>query len=237
MGAIRATGRLGRAAALAALLAGVVATVAAAHGTSGNPTAGKSVFVSTCGVCHKLAAAKSPGTIGPDLDKVKLSQATIVKAIEKGGASVMSKSAVATYPTHMTAYQGVLSTTQIEDVAAFVYTSTHTSAKAKPKPKLTLTAAGHRPKTGARWAYTAHATLGGKAATAKITAQVVDPTGHAHAVLRGATTKKVAGIRFRGRFTSFVVWPKSARKVPLKFRVTIVSGKTKKVVTYKVTPR
>jgi uncharacterized cupredoxin-like copper-binding protein len=59
---------------------------------------------------------------------VTLTEPAIVKAITKGGASVMTAAALAKYPTRMTAYQGVLSTTQIADVAAFVYASTHAAA-------------------------------------------------------------------------------------------------------------
>jgi len=36
--------------------------------TSGNPAAGKTLFVAKCGSCHTLAVAKTQGTIGPNLD-------------------------------------------------------------------------------------------------------------------------------------------------------------------------
>ena len=91
----------------------------------GNPKAGKPIFVSTCAVCHTLKAAGALGKIGPNLDKTRLTQAVIVKAITDGGASVMSKAAVSTYTTHMTPYKGVLSAEQIQNVAAYVYLSTH----------------------------------------------------------------------------------------------------------------
>ena len=95
-----------------AAIAGVQAAVSSGQdrGTAtsipANLEAGKQTFVSTCGICHRLSAAKTVGGIGPDLDKVNLAEATIVKAIQSGGASVMSKSAVAQYPTLMTAYEG-----------------------------------------------------------------------------------------------------------------------------------
>ena len=46
---------------------------------------------------------------------------------ERGCAvrTVMTKAAVAKYSIKMTAYKGSLSTKQIQNVAAFVYTSTH----------------------------------------------------------------------------------------------------------------
>ena len=93
----------------------------------GNPTKGKAVFTTTCAACHTLKAAGAVGTIGPNLDKVKpaLIEARIIKAISSGGASIMTKAALAKYPTRMVAYKGALTTTQINDCAAFVYKSTH----------------------------------------------------------------------------------------------------------------
>jgi mono/diheme cytochrome c family protein len=91
----------------------------------GHAKAGKPTFVNTCGVCHTLRAAKSVGTVGPNLDKTALTEAVIVKAITNGGASVMPKEAAAKYTTQMTAYKNVLTPTVIQNVAAFVYTSTH----------------------------------------------------------------------------------------------------------------
>jgi len=120
---------LWRPAAAATIAAGVPA-IALAHAHAkpkivGNAAAGKPLFVSTCGVCHMLKAAKSQGTAGPSLDKVRLPESTIIKAISSGGASVMTPSLLARYPTRMPAYRNVLSTRQIQDIAAFVYRSTH----------------------------------------------------------------------------------------------------------------
>ncbi len=51
----------------------VLAVIAAGCGavgrvTSGNPVAGKALFIAKCGGCHTLANAKTAGTIGPNLD-------------------------------------------------------------------------------------------------------------------------------------------------------------------------
>jgi mono/diheme cytochrome c family protein len=81
--------------------------------------------MSTCGVCHRLKAAASVGTAGPDLNRVKLTEAVIIKAITNGGATVMTKAQAAKYSTTMTAYRNALTTAQIRDIAAFVYRSTH----------------------------------------------------------------------------------------------------------------
>jgi mono/diheme cytochrome c family protein len=114
--------------ALVIVAAGVPSALAHARTTPkviGNAKAGKPAFQSTCGVCHRLRPAASTGTIGPDLDKVILSEAVIIKAITNGGATVMTKAQAAKYTTEMTAYKGALTTTQIQDIAAFVFNSTH----------------------------------------------------------------------------------------------------------------
>ena len=54
-------------------LLGLVAALAAGCGavgrvTSGDPAAGKALFVQKCGSCHTLADAGTKGTLGPDLD-------------------------------------------------------------------------------------------------------------------------------------------------------------------------
>jgi mono/diheme cytochrome c family protein len=115
----------------ATLITAAVPAIALAHRAStaakliGDPAAGKPLFVSTCGLCHKLRDAKTAGKIGPDLDKVSLTQPIIVKAITYGGSSVMTRTQVAKYPTRMVPYKNVLSKKQIQDIAAYVYKATH----------------------------------------------------------------------------------------------------------------
>jgi len=93
----------------------------------GNPTSGKLVFTTWCAQCHTLKAAGSDGAIGPNFDRLKppLAEATIIKAVTNGGSTVMTKAQIAKYTTTMIAYKGALTPTQINDVAAFVYTSTN----------------------------------------------------------------------------------------------------------------
>jgi mono/diheme cytochrome c family protein len=125
------TGANFRALVVAAVMTAAVPAIALAHRGSttprlvGNPNAGKPLFVSTCGLCHRLKDAKTVGTIGPDLDKVALTQPVIVKAITYGGSSVMTKAQVAKYPTQMVAYKNVLSKRQIDDIAAYIFKATH----------------------------------------------------------------------------------------------------------------
>jgi mono/diheme cytochrome c family protein len=78
-----------------------------------DPAAGKSVFASAgCGSCHTLEAAGSSGTIGPNLDDLAPDYDAIVEQVTNGGGG-------------MPAFGGQLSEQQIQDVAAFVFDSTH----------------------------------------------------------------------------------------------------------------
>jgi mono/diheme cytochrome c family protein len=92
----------------------------------GNSKAGKVVFLSTCGACHTMKAAGTAGNIGPNLDKVKpaLTQALLIKAITNGGASIMTKAALAKYTTQMIPYK-YLGTASINNISRYVYESTH----------------------------------------------------------------------------------------------------------------
>jgi mono/diheme cytochrome c family protein len=114
-----------------ALVAAVLVPAALGHPSAakpkiiGNATAGKTSFGTNCVACHTLKAAKSTGTIGPNLDKNKLAtEALYIKAIMKGGAAVMTKAQAAKYPAPMQPYAS-LGTKTIDNIAAFVYTSTH----------------------------------------------------------------------------------------------------------------
>ena len=93
-----------------------LASTAATPKTPGNAKAGQTVFVASCGTCHTLKAAKTKGTIGPNLDRTKLAYATIVKTVTRGKSGAKGT---------MPPFKGTLSTTQIQNVAAFVYASTH----------------------------------------------------------------------------------------------------------------
>jgi mono/diheme cytochrome c family protein len=109
---------------------GLTALATAALGASppakvvGNPAAGKPLFLANCSTCHILKGIGSKSTIGPNLDKLILPEATIIAEITKGGSSLMGK-AGAKYMTQMMAYKALLTTTQIQDIAAYEYTVTH----------------------------------------------------------------------------------------------------------------
>jgi len=96
----------------------VAAYVAAVAGT-GNANAkppsalgndGKAIFQADCASCHTLAAAKATGTIGPNLDQLKPSEAIAKHQVEVGGGV-------------MPAFKGKLTDAQIAAVATFVSSS------------------------------------------------------------------------------------------------------------------
>lgn len=81
----------------------------------GDPVAGAAQFTSNgCGSCHTLAAAGSTGSVGPILDGRKPTQGTI-KAIVQAGAIAGG--------AQMPAFN--LSATDLNNLAAYVYKSTH----------------------------------------------------------------------------------------------------------------
>ena len=76
------------------------------------PAAGAAIFKSKCGSCHALAAAKTRGGLGLDLDQLAPSKAIVARQVRSGGGQ-------------MPAFAAVLTPAQINDVAAYVYSSTH----------------------------------------------------------------------------------------------------------------
>jgi mono/diheme cytochrome c family protein len=79
---------------------------------TGDPTAGKAIFLKAgCIGCHTLADAKSTGTVGPNLDQAKPSyrRATARVTLGKGA---------------MPSFKGQLTTQQLADVASYVVKAT-----------------------------------------------------------------------------------------------------------------
>jgi hypothetical protein len=103
--------------------------------------------------------------------------------------------------------------------------------------KVTITAPDHAPPVGVRWNYSVAATVGGRPVKALLTEQIVDPIGGTHPVLFGSGKKVIKNRPFKGVFRDYMIWPKSSRGVPLTWRITVVVGKTKRVVNYKITPQ
>jgi hypothetical protein len=110
-------------------------------------------------------------------------------------------------------------------------------AAAPLRVALTPPPAGHAPRVGARWPYSVRATIAGRPAHARLTAQIVDPLGGTHYVQFGLTTKTIRNHPFVGTFRDFIIWPKESRGIPLTLRLTVVAAGARRVVSYRVTPR
>jgi uncharacterized cupredoxin-like copper-binding protein len=82
----------------------------------GDPVAGKAVFAASgCASCHTLAAAGASGNVGPNLDQVKPGQALVRTFVQNGSTSG---------GISMPAFSS-MSQTDLNNIAAFVYQSTH----------------------------------------------------------------------------------------------------------------
>jgi mono/diheme cytochrome c family protein len=75
--------------------------------TSAASASGKALFTSNCATCHTLAAAGAGGTVGPNLDQLKPSAATVAHQVENGGGGMPS-------------FSGRLKQQQINAVSAYV---------------------------------------------------------------------------------------------------------------------
>ncbi len=92
------------------------ATTTGPEPLQGDPVAGKAVFAANgCASCHTLAAAGASGTYGPNLDMAKPGQARVRQFVQNGST---------TGGISMPAFSN-MSQTDLNNVAAFVYASTH----------------------------------------------------------------------------------------------------------------
>ncbi len=104
--------------------------------------------------------------------------------------------------------------------------------------KATLLAPTHAPKIKAKWRYTVKVTdLGGRPLSGRLTIQIVDPIGTAHAVQYDDTKQDIAARPFAGRFRDYVEFPGDSRGFRLTFRVIVKTAKGRVTLTYPVTPR
>lgn len=83
----------------------------------GNANAGQLVYASAgCGSCHTLTTTSAPGTTNLGLGQIRPTQAVIVQFVTNGTSTASGS---------MPAYAGTLTPTQINDLAAYVYFTTH----------------------------------------------------------------------------------------------------------------
>jgi mono/diheme cytochrome c family protein len=85
----------------------------------GDPVRGEHFFTTYCSTCHTLKAAQATGRVGPNLDKMKPSYARVVKQVTNPrGVDRLPPSMLTFGPDTFTA-------SDIRDIAAFVFISTH----------------------------------------------------------------------------------------------------------------
>lgn len=106
---------------LAALGLGLGVAFARGATPAADAKAGARVFVANCGGCHVLAAAKTTGTVGPSLDRLRPSSALVARQVRAGGGGMPS-------------FRGLLAAKQIRDVAAYVDAASHGKRIAAPEP-------------------------------------------------------------------------------------------------------
>jgi hypothetical protein len=102
---------------------------------------------------------------------------------------------------------------------------------------VSLSAPTHAPKAEARWNYTVHASVAGKPVPGRITVELVDPFGGTHPAQRRTSDVDIVRVPFDGVFRDFLEFPSEAKGLPLTVRVTVVARGSRRVVSYRVTPR
>jgi hypothetical protein len=108
--------------------------------------------------------------------------------------------------------------------------------------KASITAPTHTPKVSTKWYYVIRATsLQGKPIAARLTMQIMDPTGQVHPVQYAATKKNITNWPFTGRFRDYIIWPPSSKLAAivggLALRATVKARGAKIVLRYRVKPR
>ena len=78
----------------------------------GSAAVGKKLFVVFCGKCHVMQAAGTKGTIGPNLDRDKVSYTNVINAVVQGVGGIQAEYLLR-----------VLKFAQLYDVAKFVTTA------------------------------------------------------------------------------------------------------------------
>ena len=104
--------------------------------------------------------------------------------------------------------------------------------------KARLFAPTRAPKVNAKWRYRFRVTdTRGRRLPGKITVQIVDPLGQAHAVTYDDTKRPIRNMAFRGDFQDYVEYPADARGFTLTFRVIARTGRGSVTITYPITPK
>jgi hypothetical protein len=101
--------------------------------------------------------------------------------------------------------------------------------------KAQLIAPTHTPKANVLWRYSVHvSSLSGRPIAARITVEVIDPTGTAHPFTYANTNKPLVRWPIVGTFHDFAKWPAEARGIPLTFRVIVVAKGARRTLNYAI---
>ena len=77
----------------------------------------------------------------------------------------------------------------------------------------------------------------GKHVSGKLTVQIVDPLGNAHAVTYDNTKRPIKNFPFHGTFHDYLAFPKDAVGYPLTVRAKVASAQGNGTATFRVTPK
>jgi mono/diheme cytochrome c family protein len=108
-----------------------VAATLTAQRTAATGNAGKTLFKANCASCHTLKEAGASGTVGPNLDTLKLALAKVESQVTSGGRFMPPFGATA---------GGSLSAAEVKEVSEFVYGAEHGS----------VASGGSQPAAGAK---------------------------------------------------------------------------------------
>ena len=112
------------------------------------------------------------------------------------------------------------------------------TSPAAPSLKVVIAGPTAHPRADAKWPYSVTATdSSGKHVSGKLTVQIVDPIGNAHAVTYDNTKKPVKGFPFHGTFHDYLQFPKQALGFTLTVKATVKSTEGTAVGTFGVKPR
>src|SRR5919201_601046 len=104
--------------------------------------------------------------------------------------------------------------------------------------RASLSASTHAPRVGPKWWYVVRAVdLQGRPLRARLTVQIVDPLGTAHATTVGTSNRKLVNFPFTGRYRDFAQWPAASRGFRLTLRAIVKADGRSRTLTYWVKPR
>jgi hypothetical protein len=115
-----------------------------------------------------------------------------------------------------------------------------TTSAAPPKPSVNVVLKGlpAHPKASVNLPYSVTATdSSGKRVSGKLTVQIVDPLGNAHAVTYDNTKRPIKNFPFHGAFHDYLAFPKDAVGYPLTVRAKVTSAQGDGTATFRATPK